>query len=276
MKYYIAFSFLIAFINNIQAKDPGVNQKVFQEFRTEIKDSLHQIGNRIDNGNETLKISREYSEKADKLSDSFITMLEVIYGVAGFLLSAVVAILYSLLKSKFQNSLANKINEYENEMERVAKTEKETIFLKENSGILILHKSTHEKEDAAFRTLEKSIRHNYKHAVHHSLENLNNFEFELFYHKGIDENCPIKVIVLDDELFNEFKVEDKVDINNSVLKSFFDKLEIHRIGLVLFGQTQLREAKLSYLSFANQPYSVYANLNHLLKYIRVAEEIRIV
>ncbi|MBK8403840.1 MAG: hypothetical protein IPL25_07045 [Saprospiraceae bacterium] len=63
MKYYIAFSFLIAFINNIQAKDPGVNQKVFQEFRTEIKDSLHQIGNRIDNGNETLKISKEYSEK---------------------------------------------------------------------------------------------------------------------------------------------------------------------------------------------------------------------
>ncbi|MBK6822906.1 MAG: hypothetical protein IPG87_07955 [Saprospiraceae bacterium] len=69
---------------------------------------MHQIGNRIDNGNETLKISKEYSEKADKLSDSFITMLEVIYGVAGLLLGALVGIFYSFLNPIFKIRLPKK------------------------------------------------------------------------------------------------------------------------------------------------------------------------
>ena len=265
MKKYITFILSFMFILSLQAQDTPVSQKEFNLFRTAVQDSIRQIGERVDNGAETLDIAKEYSESADKLQSIFLAFL-------GLLLAAVA--LFAGLGIYKHFKINKKIAEYERELDRLLRTENETILLKRNAGILILHKGPQNKDDTAFKTLEKSIVNQYDHAIHASLENLTDFKMDIFSNKGFNKNYQPKVVVLNDDLFAEF-VNDKGFVkeeNKKTVKDFLYKLEKENIGLVLFGNTKLKDFNHPYLAFANQPYSVYANLNNLLKYMQATKK----
>lgn len=252
------------------------HQKTVDSFQKAMQDSIQQIGKRVDNGAETLAISKEYAEKADKTFNNFFNIIIWGTGILAFFGVLSLWAIYKLSISRYKRMLDERLAESQKEFRRMLKTENETIFLKENADILILlHKGSQDKDDPAFKTLEKSIVNNYKNTKHASLASLKDFQVDVFSKNRITASHQPKVIVLDDALFAEFKNEGKIPEGQPDLIAFFQKLEDNKIGLCLFGRTELRGFNLSYIAFANQAYSVYANLNNLLKYMRVAENIEI-
>ncbi len=248
-----------------EAHQNAVN-KSLENFESTLLDSLRQIGERVNNGAITLDIAKAYSDKADKTYNNFFNIITWGIGILAFLGLGSLWAIYEWIFIRYKKVLNERLREAEKTLRRILETEDETIFLKENSGILILDKDHNSAQ--AFQTLKKSILKNFTNAKEAKLSSLDEFEFDIFSKNSITSNNKLKVVVLNDRLLEESK---------EIQKAFLNKLIIHKVGLVLFGQIRLSdiEPDYHYLAFANQPYSVYANLNHLLKYMRIAENIEI-
>ncbi len=257
MKAYNFLFFALLFAWPLFAQEQAVSQKEFQEFQETMQDSFRKINTQVANGKETLEIAKSYAENADKHLNFFFYFSSFILAIlalfAGFEI--------------YKNFEINKtVKKYEKEFERLLMTENETLFIKKESAILLLGKK--DDSNKAFSHISDAVFKGYSHVRPIYLTSIDEFAPSLFNKYGVGDKS-LKVVVVNDSLFSNL-----TDPDGSVRKEskqnveyFLSKLKGEQIGLVLFGKTRLSEFNYPNLAFANQPYSVYANLNNLLKYM---------
>ncbi len=270
--FFIILCFIVG--SNLIAKDTLALQQDIEQLRHVMKDSIQQIGKRVDNGAETLKIAKEYAGSADKMISNFYGFLGVIATILGISLFAV----YRRSLNKFNQVLEKKFAEQQKEIDRVLSTEKSSIYIKDNAHIMVIHKDSHDQSSGEFKKLEETIFNEFENPSHISANDLNELTDKLAEFVKID--APLKIILMNDDLFSDLetqKIREKWEFtaaSKDIINGSFDLLKTNEVGLVLFGRTYLDAFKLPYLAFSNQPYSTYTNVNNLLKYMMVAKKIK--
>lgn len=279
----IIFSSLILLSNSISQDDDktkvdkqNVTQKEFVDYKASINDSIKQIGKRVDNAAETLKIAKEYSKSADGLVSLFFTIFGTLLAVLG----GGLIVLYFRTTSRYKKTLKNQYKNYKEKVDRLINNEVNTLKIKKNAKLLFLYKKNENVEkNIEFNALQNTIFKEFPNEnITKSYTNDISMISDSNYTGFLSNESELKVLIMNDDLFNGLTDDNGfVDDgeSNKKVKNFLKSLEESKVGLTLFGKTRLHEFEHSYKAYANEPYSVYANLNNLLKYMFVAKKVKL-
>ncbi len=267
-------------IGHCQNQD-SVLRKEFKEFRKSIKDSIAQIEKKVKLSEETLKAAKEYSENATNLTNLYLTIIGAILAISGILLGGILAFLYQYIKSRYEKRLEKNLEKYEKQIDRLIRTEEKTIYIKENAYILFVHKTNLHEEENELTKLQKVVFQEFENKDEIKVSSFEALMQNHRFKKFLERNSPAKAIVLNDDLFidlsgdgGQIRNKEYSDDSKRIVENLFSLLNSKKIGLMLFGNAGFRSfnVHLKYKGFSNEPYTIYNNLNVLLKYMYVVNK----
>jgi len=131
-------------------------QEVTKKDLEEMKERIEQIDKKVDNGNETLKAAKEYSENADKLTDRFLAIIALFLailaaaGIASFIAA------YRNAVKRYEGVLKKEFEEYKVEIRSMLEGERQKQAIFDNTKILVISKREDE-ENQPHKMLEKKF-----------------------------------------------------------------------------------------------------------------------
>ncbi len=272
-------SLILLSFDNVAAQAPSKETKLYiktkiDSITKDVDDSIKQIGHRVNNANETYKIAKEYSKSADNLVSIFLSIFTGIFALMGI---GLVTIYFNATK-KYKKILKNQYKTYKEKVDRLISTETNTLAIKKYTKIIFLFKEDNVDENKFFNEIQKAVLNEFEEdniskAYANDISKIKDENYDNF----LKDKSKLKVLIMNDDLFKEFWKSEEGFIKEDKkeeLKGFFKKLKDNNIGFVLFGKTKLSDIKNEYKAYANEPYSLYANLNNLLKYMVVSKGIK--
>ena len=156
---------------------------------------------------------------------------------------------------------------------RIMRTEENTIYIKEQARILFLYKSGTKLSHNNLSILQRLIKNEFSHTGDLEIRQLSDALHPAF-NEFLSAKDPLKIVVMDDQLFEEYKTKDGYSAEgSSAMQHFFDQLNQNETVFFNVGRSQLREFEITYKGYANEAYSAYSNINNVLKYMMAGKNL---
>jgi len=184
---------------------------------------------------------------------------------------------FAAYEERFQRGLVNVNKNAKKDvksLKRLFITERSTIMAKEQARLLfILKENGNNKPITDFRKMiEAEFLEGSEIAPVKAFDHIENTpEFNRMVKSNDGEG--LNLIIMNDDLFQEIGAEKEgpyLKLNQLGEKKalpFINKLKDNNIGLAIYGKLGLKDYNIPLVAYSNERYSLYSNVNNLLKYM---------